>query len=59
MVSFLNAWRREQVDKIQAELKRLHSIENFIGTINSNDFQPYLDGNALNTLMEEKSQSSQ
>lgn len=30
MVKFLRSWRREQIDKIQAELKRLHSIEDFI-----------------------------
>lgn len=30
MVQFLKAWRKEQIDKIQSELKRLHSIEDFI-----------------------------
>lgn len=33
MLRFLNSWRKEQLDKVQAELKRLHSIENFIDNV--------------------------
>lgn len=33
MLRFLNLWRKEQLEKVQAELKRLHSIENFIDNV--------------------------
>lgn len=33
MLKFLNLWRKEQLEKVQAELKRLHSIENFIENV--------------------------
>lgn len=40
MLEFLNNWRDEQVKKIETELKRLNSIENFIAqrnkTLNTN-----------------------
>lgn len=33
MLGFLIAWRQEQLEKVQAELKRLHSIEDFIENV--------------------------
>lgn len=33
MLRFLTLWRQEQLEKVQAELKRLHSIENFIENV--------------------------
>lgn len=54
MVEFLKAWRREQVEKIQAELKRLKSIENFIGSAEAENFSRYLDDTQLDTLIAQK-----
>lgn len=50
MIEFLNTWRSEQIRKIEGELKRLHSIENFIANTNKNNFQPYLENNSVNAL---------
>ncbi|GJQ75661.1 hypothetical protein Trydic_g17736 [Trypoxylus dichotomus] len=54
MLDFLKAWRREQVEKIQAELKRLKSIENFIGSAEADNFSPYLDEKQLDALVAQK-----
>lgn len=37
MLGVLKNWRQEQVEKIQEELKRLHSIEEFMFTINKDN----------------------
>lgn len=54
MLEFLKAWRREQVEKIEAELKRLKSIENFIGSAEVDNFTPYLDDKMLASLGTDK-----
>lgn len=58
MLEFLKTWRREQVEKIQAELKRLKSIENFIGSAETENFSPYLDEKQLDALVAQKMNSS-
>lgn len=46
MLRFLNTWRKEQLNKVQAELKRLHSIETFIENVDKDNL-PTPDGKAL------------
>lgn len=43
MVCFLDAWRKEQLNKIQGELKRLHCIEAFMESASQENFKPYLE----------------
>lgn len=54
MVDFLNSWRSEQIKKIEAELKRLHSIETFIESANKSNFQPYLEDTSMSVLGSKK-----
>ncbi|KAJ9594939.1 hypothetical protein L9F63_013755 [Diploptera punctata] len=58
MVEFLTDWRREQVERIQNELKRLHSIEAFMKALEKEDFQPFIDGQLPQKLSEMKSNLS-
>lgn len=48
MIEFLNTWRSEQIRKIEAELKRLHSIENFIANTNKNNYPSNVDNSSTN-----------
>lgn len=54
MNKFLQAWRKEQINKIEAELKRLHSIENFMKNVEDDNFKPYLDEQQLDVLVKAK-----
>lgn len=54
MNKFLQAWRKEQINKIESELKRLHSIENFMKNVEDENFKPYLDEQQLDALVKAK-----
>lgn len=50
-MQFLKSWRSEQIGKIRHELKRLHSIENYMGKVDGENFEPFLDGRQVNLLL--------
>lgn len=50
MMRFLKLWRSEQIGKIRHELRRLHSIENYMGKVDGENFEPFLDGRQVNLL---------
>lgn len=59
MVKFLRSWRKEQLEKIEDELKRLHSIENYIENVDKDNFVPFLDEKQLDVLVAAKVSSQQ
>lgn len=54
LVNFLSSWKQEQIDKIQSELQRLHSIENFIGNCEKGNFPSNMGDKELHVLLAEK-----
>lgn len=50
-MQFLKTWRSEQLGKIRHELKRLHSIENYMGKVDTDNFEPFLDARQVNQLL--------
>lgn len=57
MVKVLKLWRKDQISKLQEELQRLHSIETFLGNIDTDNFKPYLDSQQLSILTSKKSKN--
>lgn len=47
MVAFLKDFRKEQITKVCDELKRLQSIEAYLGSMDRCSFKPYLDNQDL------------
>lgn len=35
MLKLLNMWRKEQLEKVETEVKRLHSLEDFIKNVDT------------------------
>lgn len=50
LTEYLDTWRQKQINKLEMELQRLHSIEDLIAKSNPPQFKRYLDVPSIRAL---------